>query len=60
MQKLWGFVGVIFFNLLYTLVGGARTQFSHSFPVCSDKPVSLFKGGVGEVVHVFSFLNNNN
>ena len=51
---------MFFYNLFYALVGGARTQFSHSFPVCSDKSVSLFKGGVGGVVHVFSFPNNNN
>ena len=60
MQKLWGFVRFFFYNLFYTLVGGARTQFSHSFSVCLDGPGGLFKSRVCEVIHVFSFLNNNN
>ena len=59
MQKLWGFVR-FFFNLFYTLVEGTLTQFSHSFSVCLDKSGDLLKGGACEVIHVFSFLNNNN
>ena len=50
----------LFYSLFYTPAGGTRTQFCHSFSVCLDKPGGLLGGEVCEVIHVFSFLNNNN
>ena len=47
---------VFFYNLFYTLVEGARAQFSHSFPVCLDRSGGLFKGGVGGLSTFFLSL----
>ena len=56
MQIFLGF----YFSFFYPLVGGVRSQFGYSFPVWLGWSVGLFRGESGEVIHAFSFLNNNN